>query len=74
MLVNVVKALVTMGEWEEVHGLSIWCQMRTGTKPLWIQGAEAQAKGRYDQPLREGDGGFLTRTVGSVSWCCSLQL
>ena len=48
MLVNVVKALVTMGSWEEVHGLAVWCQLRTGTKPLWIQGAEAQAKGRYD--------------------------
>ena len=48
MLVSVVKALLTMGSWEAIHGLADWCQMRTGTKPLWIQGAEAQAKGRYD--------------------------
>ena len=48
MLVSIVKALVSLGAWESIHGLAVWYQMRLGTKPLWIQGAEAQAKGRYD--------------------------
>ena len=46
MLVSVVKGLVSLGSWEAIKGIGIWCQLTIGTKPMWIQGAEAQAQGR----------------------------
>ena len=43
---STVKGMVSLGAWEAIRGVAVWCQLMIGTKPMWIQGAEAQAKGR----------------------------
>ena len=50
MLVRVVQALVQLGAWEAIHGISVWCKNRIGLQS-WIDAACAQAKGRYDHVI-----------------------
>lgn len=50
MLVRVVQALVQLGAWEAIHGISVWCKNRIGFQS-WIDAACAQAKGRYDHVI-----------------------
>lgn len=50
MLVRVVQALVQLGGWEAIHGISIWCKNNIGAQS-WISAACVQAKGRYDHVI-----------------------
>ena len=45
MLVRVVQALIQLGAWEAIHGISIWCKNHIGIQS-WIDAGCAQAKGR----------------------------
>lgn len=47
MLVRVVQALVQLGAWEAILGISVWCKNNISAQS-WIDAACAQAKGRYD--------------------------
>ena len=50
MLVRVVQALVQLGAWEAIHGISVWCKNHIGIQS-WIDAACAHAKGRYDHVI-----------------------
>lgn len=45
MLTRIVQALIQLGAWEAIHGISIWCKNNISAQG-WIDAACAQAKGR----------------------------
>ena len=47
MLVEVVYALLLMGDWEAIRGMGAWMKHTVGTIPPWIVATEAHAKARF---------------------------